>query len=121
LLPTEAGGGAYNLASFPYAASDGNLYFFYNTALSPDGFIDRPPLQIVRSALDGITGRTILRPETFESLNEALWSPDASFVIVAKAPAPTVYAGGVLELYYTDGVTGMIALLPFGQQLKWGR
>ena len=27
LLPTEAGGGAYNLAAFPYPAPDGNLYF----------------------------------------------------------------------------------------------
>jgi len=121
LLPTEAGGGAYNLAAFPYAAPDGNLYFFYNTAISPDGFIDRPILQMIRSASDGVTGRTILRPETFEVLNEALWSPDASFVIVAKAPATTIYAGGTLELYYTDSAKSMVALLPFGQQLKWGR
>lgn len=121
LLPTEAGGGAYNLASFPYLAPDGNLYFFYNTALNPDGFIDRPPLQIVRSAVDGITGRTILRPETFETLNEALWAPDASFVIVAKASDSSVYQGGALELFSTDGTKSMIPLLSFGQQLKWGR
>ena len=52
-------------------------------------------------------------------MNEALWAPDASFVIVAKAPAETVYAGGVLELYYIDD-SSMMSLLPFGQQLKWG-
>ena len=120
LLPTEAGGGAYNLASFPYLAPDGNLYFFYNTALNPDGFIDRPLLQIIRSAPDGVTSRNVLRPETFEALNEALWAPDANFVIVAKAPAATIYAGGALELYYTDSTKSMIPLLPFGQQLKWG-
>ena len=120
LLPTEAGGGAYNLAAFPYLAPDGNLYFFYNTALNPDGMIDHAPLQIVRAAADGVTGRAILRPETFTALNEALWAPDASFVIVAKAPSDTVYVGGALELYYTDGAKSMIALLPFGQQLKWG-
>lgn len=120
LLPTEAGGGAYNLTAFPYPAPDGNLYFFYNTAPNPDGVIDHAPLQIVRTAPDGVTGRTILRPETFTSLNEALWAPDASFVIVAKAPSDSIYAGGVLELYYTDGAKSIVSLLPFGQQLKWG-
>jgi hypothetical protein len=120
LLPTEAGGGAYNLAAFPYPAPDGNLYFFYTTALNPEGMIDHAPLQIVRTAMDGVTGRAVLRPETFTSLNEALWAPDASFVIVANAPAETIYAGGVLELYYTDATKGVISLLPFGQQLKWG-
>ena len=75
---------------------------------------------MVRSAADGVTGRTVLRPETFETLNEALWAPDASFVITAKAPSDTVYAGGVIELYYTDGTKSMLPLVPFGQQLKWG-
>jgi len=120
LLPTEAGSGAYNLAAFPYPAPDGNLYFFYNTALNPDGMIDNAPLQIVRTALDGVTGLAVLRPETFESLNEALWAPDASFVIVAKAPSDSVYAGGALELYYTNAAKSMVPLVPFGQQLKWG-
>ena len=119
LLPTEAGGGNFNLASEPYLAPDGQLYFFFATAAGADGFVNRGPLQLVRSAPDGVTGRTVLRPEIFEALNEALWAPDASFVIVAKAPAETVYAGGVLELYYTTG-SSMLPLLPFGQQLKWG-
>jgi Tol biopolymer transport system component len=121
LLPTEAGGGAYNLASFPYLAPDGNLYFFYNTAISPDGMVNRAPLQIVRSAVDGVTSRTILRPETFETLNEVLWAPDASFVIVAKASDSSVYEGGAFEIYSIDGTKSMVPLLPFGWQLKWGR
>jgi hypothetical protein len=75
---------------------------------------------MVRSGVDAVTGRTVLRPETFPTLNEALWSPDASFVIAAKAPAPSVYEGGVIELYYTDATRIMIPLLPFGWQLKWG-
>jgi Tol biopolymer transport system component len=120
LIPSEAGGGNYNLAAEPYLASDGQLYFFFGTAPAPDGFIDRGPVQMVRSAPDGVTGRTVLRPETFERLNEALWAPDASFVILAKAPTATVYAGGVIELYYTDGGKSMIPLLAFGQRLKWG-
>jgi len=120
LLPTEAGGGNYNLADEPYLAPDGQLYFFYATASSPDGFINRGALQMVRSAPDGVTGRTVLRPETFQFLNEALWAPDGSFVITAVAPSETVYAGGLVEMYYTDYARGVISLLPSGQQLKWG-
>jgi WD40 repeat protein len=120
LLPTEAGGGNYNLARDPYLASDGQLYFFFVTAPSPDGFISRASLQMVRSAPDGVTGRTILRPDTFQLMNEALWAPDASFVITAIAPSDTVYAGGQLNLYYTDPSQPVISLLPFGQQLTWG-
>jgi hypothetical protein len=120
LLPTEAGGGNFNLADEPYLAPDGQLYFFFAIQPAPDGFIDNAPLQIVRAAPDGVTGRIVLRPETFESLNEALWAPDASFVIVAKAPSDSVYAGGALELYYTDSARAVIPLVPFAQQLKWG-
>jgi WD40 repeat protein len=121
LLPGDAGGGAYNLAAFPYLAPDGNLYFFYNTALNPNGTIDHAPLQMVRTAPDAITSRAVLRPETFTMLNEALWAPDASFVITATAPIQDVYQGGLIELYYTDSTKPMISLLPFGQQLKWGQ
>lgn len=120
LLPAEAGSGNYNLADQPYLAPDGQLYFFYATASSPDGFINRGALQMVRSAPDGVTGRTVLRPETFQYMNEALWAPDASFVITAVASSETVYAGGLVELYYTDPARGVVSLLPFGQQLKWG-
>jgi WD40 repeat protein len=119
LLPTDAGGGAYNLVAYPYAAPDGNLYFFYNTAPNPEGFIDRPPLQIVRTAVDGVTGRELLRPETFNLLNEALWAPDASFVLTATAPIQDVRAGGVVELYHTDGRPA-IQLIDYALQLKWG-
>ncbi len=121
LLPTDAGGGAYNLATFPYLAPDGNLYFFYNTALNPNGTIDHAPLQMVRTASDGVTSRAVLRPDTFTLLNEALWAPNASFVITATAPIQDVYQGGLVELYYTDSTRPMISLLPFGQQLKWGK
>ena len=120
LLPTEAGGGNYNLANYPYLAPDGQLYFFFASLPAPDGFIDNAPLQIVRAAPDGATGRTVLRPETFGVLNEALWAPDASAVVAAMAPGPSVYEGGALQLYFTDGVKSMIPLAPFGKQLRWG-
>jgi hypothetical protein len=122
LLPTEAGGGAYNLAAYPYLAPDGNLYYFYTTATSPDGmFVDRAPLQIVRSAADGVTGRTALRPESYPLLNEALWAPDASFVLTVTAPVQDVVLGGLVELVYTDGQQGVVQLLPYAYWLKWGR
>jgi hypothetical protein len=121
LLPTDAGGGNFNLANFPYLAPDGQLYFFYASAAATDGFIDRAPLQMVRSAPDGVTGRTVLRPETIAGLNEALWAPDASFVIVARAADPATYEGGLIELYYADPSMGMISMMPAGKELKWGR
>ena len=120
LLPTEAGGGNYNLADYPYLAPDGQLYFFFASLPAPDGFIDNAPLQIVRAAPDGATGRTVLRPETFGVLNEALWAPDASAVVTAMAPGPSVYEGGALQLYFTDGTKSMVPLAPFGKQLRWG-
>ena len=117
LLPSEAGDGNFNLADEPYLASDGQLYYFFANASSADGYSDRAPLQIVRAAPDGVTGRIVLRPETFETLSEALWAPDASFVIVAKTDSANA---GNIELYYTDSAKSMVPLLPFGQQLKWG-
>lgn len=120
LLPAEAGGGNYNLARDPYLAPDGQLYFFFATSPSPDGFISRGPLQMVRSGPDGVTGRTILRPDSFLLMNESLWAPDASFVIAAMATSDTVFAGGQLNLYYTDPAQPPMSLVPFGQQLKWG-
>ena len=120
LIPGEAGGTLYNTPDEPYLAPDGQLYYFYTQVTAPDGFSSRAPMQIVRSASDGVTGRTTVRDETFELMNEALWAPDASFVIAAIAPADSVYAGGQLNLYYTDPSRTVVNLLPFGQQMKWG-
>lgn len=119
LLPTESSGN-YNLASEPYLAPDGQLYFFFANVPAGAEFVDRAPLQIVRSAPDGVTDRTVLLPETFQLMNEALWAPDASFVVTAIAPSDQIYIGGTLELYYTHAEAGFLTLAPFGQQLKWG-
>jgi hypothetical protein len=83
-------------------------------------FVSRPPLQLVRAAPDGVTGRTVLNDSTYESMNEALWAPDASFVIVAEAPIQDVHKGGIAELVYTDSQKGVIPLLPFAMEMKWG-
>ena len=110
-----------NLPEEPYLAPDGQLYFFLGTYSVDSGFFDAPALALVRSAPDGVTGRTVLRNENFVLMNEALWAPDASFVIVATRPARNWdQAGGVLELYPTDGQKGPIWLASFGQQMQWG-
>lgn len=110
-----------NFASNPFLALDGQLYFFYTTQpYTQQEDISRVPLQLVRSAADGVTGRTILIPDIFNSLNEALWAPDGSFVITASGPIQDVYQGGLVELYYTDGQRAAISLLPFAMNLKWG-
>jgi hypothetical protein len=119
LLPGDAGGGSYNLADEAYLAPDGQLYFLLATAPAPDGIIMRSPLQIVRSAPDAVTGRTALSSETFDLLNEALWAPDASFLVVVIAPNPEIYQGGQARLIYFDGRPGAV-LAPSVQQIKWG-
>jgi len=108
---------SFNYAFKPYLAPDGQLYFFFRSANSE--YNTRTPLQLARSAPDGVTGRTVLRPDTFELMNEALWSPDASFVIAALAPIQDVYQGGKAELVYVDGRPN-VTLTPFAQQMKWG-
>jgi hypothetical protein len=119
VIGADAGGGIYNLPDEPYLAPDGQLYYFFAAAPSPDGFIQRGPLQITRSAIDGVTGRTVLLPDNFQLMNEALWAPDASFVIVAFAPSDTVYSGGQAEVKYLDGRPSLI-LSAFAQDMKWG-
>ena len=54
-------------ADEPYLALDNQLYFFF--VESTTELNSRTPLQLVRSAPDGMTGRTVLRPDTFELMN----------------------------------------------------
>jgi hypothetical protein len=119
LIQADAGGGNYNVADEAYLAPDGQLYFFFATVPSPEGIITRSPLQLVRAAPDGVTGRTVLSEENFQLLNEALWAPDASFVVAAFAPTQEVYQGGQAEIVYLDGRPNVV-LAPFASQMKWG-
>jgi hypothetical protein len=119
LLPGDAGGGNFNVADEAYLAPDGQLYFLFATVAAPEGIITRSPLQAVRSASDAVTGRTVLSSETFQLLNEALWAPDASFLVAVTAPAPEIYQGGEARIVYFDGRPGVV-VAPSVQQLKWG-
>ena len=114
-LPEE-----FNLPKELYLAPDGQLYFFFGSYTEASGLFDAPVLEMVRSASDGVTNRTVLRNENFVLMNEALWAPDASFVIVAMALDRSANQGGSLGLYPTDGQQSMVQLAPFGQHMKWG-
>jgi WD40 repeat protein len=92
LFTSNFDSGSFVYADEPYLAPDGQLYFFFLETTSE--FNMRTPLQLVRSAPDGVTGRTAFLSNTFELMNEALWAPDASFVVVAFAPNQDVYQGG---------------------------
>lgn len=108
------------VAEAPFLAPDGNLYFFYASLPNTGDIVNRPPLQLVRSAADGITNRTVIRPEMFSATNEYVWSPDGSFVIIAAAPTPETYIGGAPILIYTDAAKSNIELGKFAANMQWG-
>lgn len=117
----NAGNGTINLPQEPYLAPNGQLYFFFGSYNADSGYFEAPVLNLVRSAPDGVTNRTVLRSENFRLMDESLWAPDASFVIVATAPERSWdQGGGVLELYSTDAQKSPVWLASFGQQMKWG-
>jgi len=117
---TFESGGTFYLPKELYSAPDGQLYYFFGSYGIDSGFTDAPVLNMARSSSDDITGRTVLREDNFAMMNEALWSPDASLVIVATAPGRFHQDGGVLELYYTDAQKSPVWLAPFGSNIKWG-
>jgi Tol biopolymer transport system component len=108
-----------DVADNPFIGPDGQLYYFHASVATTGDLISRAPLQLVRSAADGVTGRTVLRPEIFERMNEALWAPDASFVIAANAQNDQTYQGGAAELYHIDG-RPMVPLVAYAKDMKWG-
>jgi Tol biopolymer transport system component len=119
LLSGDYDANPIEVAASPFPAPDGQLYFFYANVPMTDEMIDSPLLQLVRSGMDGVTGRTVLRSETFENLNEAIWAPDASFVIVAMPQNDQIYQGGAAQLFYMDE-RPMIPLVQYAKSMKWG-
>jgi hypothetical protein len=78
------------------------------------------PLLLVRSLPDDIiTNWTVLRGDSFELMNEALWAPDALFVVVVFALDQDVYDGGRAEIVYLDGRPN-VTLVAFARNMKWG-
>jgi hypothetical protein len=118
LLPGSAPDTTYNFAAGPQVGPDGNLYFFFNN-LPQIPTSGHTPLNLVRSATDGVTDRKQLIPETFQNINEVLWSPDASLALLAEGPTPDVYSGGVASIVYPDGRPDVM-LASFAQDMRWG-
>ncbi len=118
LLPGSAPDGTYNFADSAQVGPDGRLYFFFNNvpAVPTTG---HTPLYLVRSDSDGVTGRTQLRSDVFQEINEILWAPDASLAIVALAPAQDVYIGGQAVVVYPDS-RPTVVLTSFAEQMRWG-
>jgi hypothetical protein len=117
LLTSNYDTNTFNLAKYPYLAPDNQLYYFF--LKSNTGEYSRIPLQLVRSAPDGVTGQTVVREETFDTMNEALWVSDASSIIVAYAPDESTFQGGRPEIVYLDGRPNVV-LAPFARQMRWG-
>ena len=123
LIPAAAGEGDNRLFYYeyePYLAPDGQLYFFSAKFPESAGYLNRVPAIIVRTSPDDIIHQwSVLRGDPFELVNEALWAPDASFVIVAVPSNADVYEGGQAEIVYFDG-RPIVVFVPFAQQMKWG-
>ncbi|MBN2387662.1 MAG: hypothetical protein JXB85_11645 [Anaerolineales bacterium] len=118
LIPSEDPPGTFHFAAEAYLGPGDQLYYFYASLPNyPDS--GSTPLTLVRSAADGVTGRTPVLVESFADINQALWLPDASGVIVVQPTAPDMYYGGQATLFYTDGRLA-VPLLPFAQDMRWG-
>jgi len=117
LVPSEAGDGTFHFVDWPLAL-DGRLHYFY--ANIPEAPPTTPPLVMVHSSLDGVTGRAPLRSETMFLL-EALWAPDGSTVVGVQPPPgdPTWPPHGPLVAFYTGGRPAW-PLAPDGRQPHWG-
>jgi hypothetical protein len=121
VLSSSEEGGMLSLPKEPYLAPDGQLYFFFGRYSETSGYFDAPILQLVSTLPKGRTDIAVLRDENFRLMNEALWAPDASFVIVTTLPERRWdQGGGVLELYPTNGQKEIVWLAPYGEQMQWG-
>jgi len=119
LIPATSPDDTLNFAGWPVILPSGDLrYFFTNTPSFPSGDV---ALLLVTSAADGVSGRTILRPEQWLNY-EALWAEDGALA-VAVQPVTGEAAGWPR--------TGPIVLIPptedpvvplgiNGFQLQWG-
>ena len=92
LLPALNTDSTYNFAEAPLPAPDGQLYFLF--ANLPEIPSSHTPLILVRSAPDAVSDRVNIRPETFTSVNEALWALDASGIVLVESGDPNNWVGG---------------------------
>jgi len=119
LIPATSPDETLNFAGWPVVLDNGNLRYFYtNTPSFPTGDV---PLLMVNSASDGVSERTILRPENWLNY-EVLWAKNGTLALAVQ-PITGEDAGWPR--------TGPIVLIPpsedpviplgiNGYQLQWG-
>ncbi len=107
----------YNFVGWPLQLADGSLMYFYTSSAEiPEGDVG---FFMVRSAPDGVSGRSQLRPESF-NMHEALWAEDGSLaVIVQNATTAGNGNGGLMVLVFGDGQAVQV-LLDEARHLRWG-
>ena len=115
LIEAEADG-LFQFAGWPLELPDGSLYYFYASA--GDLPAEDLPLFMVRSAADGVGGRTQLRPDAFGNIGGVLWAEDGSLALVVQL-RPDGGPGGSVLLAATDG-RQLQLLLDDGWMLRWG-
>lgn len=109
----------FNFVGWPMELPNGDLqYFFTNTAAIPP---ETPRLTLVRTASDGSSDRTQIRQEDWD-LQEALWSPDGSLVVVVEPyvqDTDSVRDGTIILI---DTLLGgpVRPLVTNGYKLRWG-
>ncbi|MBI4732696.1 MAG: hypothetical protein HY781_11360 [Chloroflexi bacterium] len=117
ILPMQNADTTFNYADAPWFAPDGQLYFFYgSTPDYPDGNV---PLALVRSAADGITGRTQILADAFVDYNAITWAPDGSLFIVTRPPTGELFGAGPATVYFLDG-RPPVQILLVSEDLHWG-
>ncbi|MEX2144169.1 MAG: hypothetical protein WD740_06200 [Anaerolineales bacterium] len=105
-----------HFAGWPLQLTDGDLVYFYATAAEvPEGDV---PLYMVRSAADGVSSRSQLRPDAFSNLIEVLWAGDGTLALLVQS-RPDGGPSGVVLLAGGDG-RQLQLLLENGYALKWG-
>lgn len=118
LVRTTSADGTLNLVGWPMQLENGDLqYFFANTASLPEFEI---PLTLVRTGIDGVSGRIQLRPESWDAF-EALWTKDGESVVVVQRPlGETPFPRrGPIVLIAVDG-SPLRPLVTSGYAIQWG-
>lgn len=119
LIPTTSEDETLNFVGWPLVLPSGELRYFYNN--TPDFPEGDTPLIMVQSGSDGVSDRTILRPETWEN-DDVLWAADGSLV-VAVEPDPATASdwprtGPIVVIPVSEDP--VIPLGVNGYGLQWG-
>ena len=115
--------GIYSLVAYPYEATDGQIYTFMAIAATlPEEYM---PLAMTRSALDGITGRTTLRADSY-ILGGVLWDPAGRGAVIVDVTEQIMALGFPEQvsnplLWLSSDGSPAVTLPAKGSMPKWGK